>query len=100
MTRDDTAPATKQDIRLLMDEIGKLYAANERWKDELADRTESWTVEMSERMEAWKGEVKEHFDVVAENIRHDFRGAFSDKLDQHEGRLLRLERQAGLRPRL
>ncbi len=86
MSTDPTAPATKQDIALLMNEIGKLYSANEGWKEDL-----------TEKMEAWKEEVKEHFDVVAENIKHDFRGAFSDKLAQHEDRIVRLETEAGLR---
>ena len=49
MTDDKQAPATKQDMAMLMDELGKLYDVNERWKDEL----------------------KQHFDVVAENIHHD-----------------------------
>jgi hypothetical protein len=74
-----------------MDEIGRLYAATERWKDEIIGQVD-------ERIAASEGRVTRHFDVVAETIRHDFRGAFSDKLDQHEDQLLRLERQAGRRP--
>jgi hypothetical protein len=74
---DDDAmqsPATKADIGALMDQIGKLYDANEGWKEE----------------------VMRHFDVVAEQIKHDFNGAFSDKVEQHEERLLRLEEHVGL----
>jgi hypothetical protein len=59
MTRDETAPATKQDIRLLMDEIGRLYAANERWKDEIIDQVD-------ERIAASEERVTGHFEVVAE----------------------------------
>jgi hypothetical protein len=40
--------------------------------------------------------LKEHFDFVAENIKHDFQGAFKDKLEQHEDRIVRLEEHAGL----
>lgn len=72
---DPQARATKQDITLLMNEIGKLYDANERWKEEL----------------------KLHFDTVAENLVADFRGALSDKIDQHETRIVRLERHTGIR---
>jgi len=31
----DNTPATKGDITQLMDSIGKLYDANENWKDEI-----------------------------------------------------------------
>lgn len=86
MPTDGSALATKDDIRLLMEEIGKLYAANERWKGELEEQ-----IAVSETR------MKDHFDLVAENIRHDFNGAFGDKIEQHEDRLVRLERHAGLR---
>lgn len=72
MTQDATAPATKEDVRLLMEEIGKLYVANEGWKEEL----------------------KRYFDVVAENIRHDaYHGALADKIARHEDRIVALERR-------
>lgn len=74
MADQDQSPATKQDIRLLMDEIGKLYQANEKWKEEL----------------------KQHFDVVAENLIHDFRGALNDKIQNHENRIVLLEQQVRL----
>lgn len=92
MPPDDTIPATKADIRLLMEEMARLYDANQRWKDEIL-----------EHVAAAEIRTKEHFDVVAENLRHDYAGAFEDKLGQHtdtierhEDRLLRLERRAGL----
>lgn len=81
MPDDGQAPATKEDVRLLMESIGRLYDANERWKEE----------------------VKEHFDVVVEQLRHDLLGASKDKVELHEDRLAdharrltRLERRAGL----
>jgi hypothetical protein len=70
---DDKAPATKADIQLLMAEIGKLYDANERWKDEL----------------------KGHFDLTVENIRTDLTGANKDRLEGHENRIARLEKHVG-----
>src|SRR5688572_24220758 len=53
MATDPTSPATKDDIQMLMGEIGKLYDANERCKDEL----------------------KRHFDFTVETIRHELPGA-------------------------
>ncbi len=95
--QDPQAPATKQDIAMLMQEIGKLYDANERWKDDLHDDMERWRNELRGDVERWKEEVKLHFDAAAENLAADFRGALSDKIDQHENRIARLEKHAGLR---
>lgn len=78
---DAAAPATKEDIRLLMEQIGKLYDANARWKDEII----------------------EHFDVAVETIRHEMKAAHHDSIDllrdqnaDHAKRIERLERHAGL----
>ena len=64
----------------------RLYQANERWKNEILDANKEW-----------KEEIKHHFEFVAENLLHDFRGAKQDKIEQHEDRIARLERHAGLR---
>jgi hypothetical protein len=85
VTTDPAAPATKEDIRLLTEQMGRYY-----------DGTEGRLADLEEKMEAWKTELKDHFDLVTENIKHDFQGAFHDKLEQHEDRLVRLEREAGL----
>ena len=84
MAEDSNAPATKKDIQIIMTELGKMYDAQERWKTEL----------------------KEHFDLVAENIRHDFASANREEIDMlkdghkgHEKRILTLERTAGLAAR-
>lgn len=61
---------------MLMESIGKLYDANERWKNE----------------------VKRHFDVTVEKIRHDLQGANKDQIENLEDRLDRLEKHAGLVP--
>jgi KaiC/GvpD/RAD55 family RecA-like ATPase len=78
---DPSAPATKADIQLIMAELGKLYDANQRWKNEM----------------------KEHFDLTVENIRHDLEGANRDQIDvlkdrstDHQRRIVRLEKLAGL----
>jgi hypothetical protein len=87
MTKDqDSSPASKEDIALLMEQMGSYY-----------DRTERRIVELEEtleaRMERSKEETIHEFKVVAEDIRHDFRGAFHDKLEQHDERIVRLERR-------
>ncbi len=74
MPKASQAPATKADIKLLMGEIGKLYGANERWKNEL----------------------KQHFDLAVENISAELKGANKDKIESHETRIARLETHVGL----
>ena len=73
---DKSAPATKADIAALMESIGKLYDANERWKDEIIHAPEQW-----------KDEIIRHFDVVAENLHKDFLDAFNDRTQQHHDHL-------------
>lgn len=84
MVADPTAPATKQDIALLMEEMGKLYMANAKWKEEILGE-----------LKASEGRMKLHFDTVAENMLHDFRSGWNDKFTDHEERILRLEQRAG-----
>lgn len=75
MVQDNSAaPATKEDVRILMNEMAKLYEANFKWKEEL----------------------KEHFNLVTENQLYDFKGIFSDRTEDHERRIKRLERKAGI----
>lgn len=88
MTSDENRPATKEDVRLLMEQIGRLYDATEGWKDEMRDTTERW-----------KDEVKGHFDLAVETIRHDLLGANRDDIASMKDRLTRLERQTGLAAR-
>jgi predicted metal-dependent hydrolase len=78
---DSAAPAMKEDICLLIEQSGKLYDANARWKDEII----------------------EHFDVAVETIRHEMKAAHHDSIemlrdqsDDHAKRIERLERHAGL----
>lgn len=57
MNTNSQAPATRQDIGILMGQIGKLYDANQRWKEEIIEG-------FDRRMD----QVMQHFNVVAENI--------------------------------
>lgn len=65
--RPSSAPATKEDIALLMDSIGKHYDATERWKEEII----------------------RHFDVKCEELTHNFQGALTDKISVHDVHLQR-----------
>ena len=92
---NDSVPATKSDIKLLMAELGKLYDATERWKDELADK--------SQRQQVLSvSEMKQHFDLTVEQIRYDLLAAnreqielLRDRSEGHENRITRLEQHAG-----
>lgn len=77
MAKDASAPATKEDIRLLMEQVGHFYR------------------EWDQRTREWKQEIKDHFDLVTENQLYDFKGIFSDRTEDHERRIKRLERKAG-----
>jgi hypothetical protein len=73
---DNSTPATKADVKTIMEEFGRLYVAMAKWKEEL----------------------KEHFDLTAENIRYDLIGTHKDKISviddrtiDHEKRISHLE---------
>ncbi|MBU0458352.1 hypothetical protein KKF03_02780, partial [Patescibacteria group bacterium] len=81
MKKDDDAPATKKDISMVMDSIGKLYIANEGWKNEILAKSLEWKDEILNKQKEWKGETKEQFDIIAENIHHDVSGANKDEIE-------------------
>lgn len=78
MVSQNHSPATKQDITLLMEQMGTYYEKTHR------------------EMVEWKKEIIHEFHVVAEDIKHDFKGAFKGKLEQHDDRILCLEQHVGL----
>ncbi|OGJ58141.1 hypothetical protein A3H22_00080 [Candidatus Peribacteria bacterium RIFCSPLOWO2_12_FULL_55_15] len=47
-------------------------------------------------LQAMETRLVQHFNVVAENLVHDFKGIFKDRLEQHEDRIVRLEQHVGL----
>jgi hypothetical protein len=88
-----SAPATKADIAALMEAIGKLYDATERWKDEILCANERWKDDIIQATGHWKDEIIRRFDVVAENLHRDFLDAFRDRTQQHHDDLAELNRR-------
>jgi hypothetical protein len=78
MPKDASPPATKHDVRLLMEQMGRHYDQVER------------------RLAAHEEEIKRHFDVTVEHIRHELGGANKDRIENHELRLARLEQHTRL----
>jgi hypothetical protein len=61
---------------MLMEEFGKMW----QWKGQMDDRFESLE-EQIEQLVIGQRDIKEHFDVVAENIREDFRSANREEIE-------------------
>ncbi len=102
MLTDPTAPATKQDIALLMETISALYEAITAMRTRI-DGVDNRFIAMEKTMKDWKDEIIRHFDVVTETLDRDLRGAFRDhtsvntnRFGVHDKRIARLERHTGL----
>ncbi|MBI2524146.1 hypothetical protein HYW11_02960 [Candidatus Peregrinibacteria bacterium] len=89
MPSNQHAPATKQDIHLLMEQMGKYYQQTEQ-------RIERLEEEFTQKVDDWKKEIIHEFHVVAENLHYDFKGALNDKIQNHENRIVHLEERVGL----
>ncbi len=97
MKKDDKAPATKKDIRLLMRQMAAYYDKTEkRIVESRSSLEENLDERIDRRMERWKKEIVGEFHIFAGQLRHDFKGAFADRLQQHDERISRLERHTGL----
>jgi hypothetical protein len=86
MTTDPNAPATKEDVGLIMERFGQIDL-------KIADM-DSQMVEWRQEMIEWKEETKRHFDLVIEHAIHEFvHGALADKVSQHDDRIVILEKR-------
>jgi hypothetical protein len=95
MVVDPAAPATKQDVALIMESISGLYEAISSMRKRF-DEVDIKIAESEDR-------TKRHFDVVVETLEHDLGGAFRDhtsvnanRFTAHDRRITRLERHTGL----
>lgn len=102
MADASTAPATKGDIRMLMDEFGKMW----QWKADVDSKfvdVDARFNDLEGKMEGWKTELKDHFDLVAEQIRHELVSANREEIEvlkdghkENRKRIVALERATGL----
>ena len=92
MAQDSSAPATKQDVSLIMEGIGGVHIAVANMKTEISDLR----VEIDEKIAASEDRMVHQFHVIAEKIHHDAIGANRDEIEVVKDRVTRLERHTGL----
>ncbi len=85
-----TAVATKDDLIQLENKLLNKIGGIRAYVDQSALETRMY---IDGKME----QQFQRFQVVAENLVYDFRGAHTDKISQHEDRILTLERHTGLK---
>lgn len=95
MADKSQSPATKEDVKGIM---GYLVRNDGRTSslEKRMDNMEQKMDALEQKMERDKKEIIHEFHIVAEDIKHNFQGAFHDKLEQHGDRILRIERRVGL----
>lgn len=95
MHDDKQSPATKEDVQGIMEYLArnesKIFNVGKNL-EELEGQVER----MEKQMQKDKEEIKHHFDVVAENLVYDFKGALNDKIQNHENRIAHIEEHVGL----
>lgn len=88
MANQNQSPATKEDVKGIMEYLVR----NDGRTSSLEKRMDT----LEQKMERDKKEIIHEFHIVTEDTKHDFKGAFHDKLEQHDDRIIRLEQHAGL----
>jgi hypothetical protein len=73
MSKNNTSPATKEDVRFLTDKLTEILDGQDKLRHELEER-------IDDRIAASEERVKRHFDVAVETIRHDLVGANKDEI--------------------
>ena len=86
---DDTSPATKQDIGLLMEEMGRM--------DQRIHNVEVKMGTIEVKMDTLKDEIIHEFRVIDEKRQSQFE-FFAESLLDHNGRIKVVERRLQLRP--
>lgn len=75
---------------MLMEQMGNHYVMIERKFSDMENL-------IDEKIEASEERTKRHFDVVAEDLRHDYMGIYKDSVEHLKNRVTRLEEHTGLR---
>jgi hypothetical protein len=88
MADDQSAPATKQDLRSVEERLTKDLRTVE---DRLTQRIDSKIGESEAR-------ILRHFDLTVETIRHDLLGANADEITALKESVVRIEAQVGVAP--
>lgn len=65
--------------------------------DQHAPATKQDLARLEARLDQMEKDLMRYFKVVAEDLTHDYRGIFKDRLEQHDDRIVRLEQHTGLR---
>ena len=82
---DDTTSATKSDIQQINQTLRQI--------DGRLEQHDAQFELLLRHVNDKADEVMQHFNLVAENMHHDFNGSFHDRLVQHEDRFVRVERR-------
>ncbi|MGE0536212.1 MAG: hypothetical protein AB7O68_14625 [Pirellulales bacterium] len=91
MVRDDSALATKADVRFITEKLTEILDGQDKLRRELEERVDA-------RIAASEERVKRHFDVAVETIRKDLVGANADEIESLKTRVSRVEQHVGLAP--
>jgi hypothetical protein len=82
--------ATKADIQMLMKRVWGLYDAHAKWKEEMLDRQEQWKDDI----------VRKSAEMIGKELaaaKRDEVETLKDARQNHERRIIALERVAGLK---
>lgn len=93
MVKNSTAPATKQDIKLLMQQMAKIYDHTTNVKEELKKEL---VVYIDKKMDQKTGEFKAYVGTLQRDFvtaMNDQASSFQDKTTNHEVRITRIEQR-------
>lgn len=98
MADDAQSPATKQDVKLLMEQMARMQMSLHERMDKLVDEKK-----LDAAIRASEKRTKEYFDFYTGKLHKDFLGATEDELQilketdtNHEVRITKLEQHASL----
>ncbi len=106
MKKHDAKPASKKDVRLIIRKELRRYTTKKDLQNELRAyatkkdlqnelRAYATKKDLDAMVESLEKNLVHQFRVIAENLTHDYKGIFKDRLEQHEDRLTRLELHVG-----